>query len=64
MYDIDVDEILVCKEKTYALKNSSKYSIEYNGNGDIRPLRIMLPQMLNALKAIRQCLLRLMVTNC
>ena len=44
-------------------KISFKYSIGYNDNDDIRPLCIILPHILNALKVTRQCLSRLVITN-
>ena len=43
--DIDVNNILVSKKEPYGTKNSHKYFIGYNDNGNIRPLCIRLPQM-------------------
>ena len=68
----DLNKILVSKEETYGGNKLFKYFIGYNGNDDIRPLCIMLSQIieflnayiLNALKVIRQCLLILVTTNC
>ena len=42
--DIDVNNLLVSK-KEYGNKKSFKYFIEYNGDDNIRPLCIKLPQM-------------------
>ena len=64
--DIDVNKVLVSKEEPYGTKNSFKYFIRYNDNV-IRPLCIKLPQilaMLENLKAIQQCPLRLVIKNC
>ena len=44
--DIDVNNILVSKKEPYGNKNSLKYFIGYNDNDIIRPLCIMLPQMI------------------
>ena len=52
-YDIDVNKILVSKEELYDSKNSFKYFIGYNGNDDIRPLYIMLPQMIGCVKCFK-----------
>ena len=41
--DIDVNKILVSKEKTYGTKTSFKYFTGYNYNDVIRPLCIKLP---------------------
>ena len=43
--DIDVNNILVSKNKSYGNKNSFKYFIGYNDNDIIRPLCIRLSQM-------------------
>ena len=43
--DIDVNKILVSKEKPYGIKNSFKHFIGYNDNDAVRPLCIKLPQM-------------------
>ena len=56
--DIDVNKILVSKKESYGAKNSLKYFIGYNDGDVIRPLCILLPQMiamLNTLIVIRQC---------
>ena len=37
--------MLVSKKEPCGNKSSFKYFIGYNGNADIRPLRIRLPQM-------------------
>ena len=42
--DIDVNKILVSKEKPHGTKNSFKYFIGYS-NDAIRPLCINLPEM-------------------
>ena len=44
--DIDVNNILVSKKEPYGTKNSLKYFIGYNDNDNIKPLCIMLPQMI------------------
>ena len=66
--DIDVNEILVSKEKSYGKKDWFKYLIGYNNdNHVIRSLHIILPQMtehVKCLKVTRQCYLRLVITNC
>ena len=43
--DINVNNILVSRKKSYGNKNSFKYFISYNDNDIIRPLCIRLPQM-------------------
>ena len=43
--EIDVNNILVSKKESYGNKNSFKYFIGYNDNGNIRPLCIKLSQM-------------------
>ena len=43
--DIDINKILVSKNKPYGTKNLLKYFIGYNDNDIIRPLYIRLPQM-------------------
>ena len=43
--DIDVNNILVSKKKSFGNKNAFKYFIGYNDNDVIRPLCIRLPQM-------------------
>ena len=50
MDDIDVNKILVSKERQYGLKNSFKYFIGYNDNDVIRSLCIKLPQMIQYVK--------------
>ena len=48
--DIDVDKILVSKKESYGTKNSLTYFIEYNDGDVIRPLCILLPQMIGYVK--------------
>ena len=48
--DIDVSEILVSKKESYGTKNSLKYFIGYNDGDVIRPLCILLPQMIGYVK--------------
>ena len=48
--DIDVDKILVSKKESYVTKNSVTYFIEYNDGDVIRPLCILLPQMIGYVK--------------
>ena len=48
--DIDVNEILVSKKESYGTKNSLKYFIGYNDGDIIRPLCILLPQMIAYVK--------------
>ena len=43
---IDVNKILVAKKESYSAKNSLKYFIGYNADDVIRPLCIILPQMI------------------
>ena len=51
IHDIDVNKISVPKEEPYALKNSFKYFIGYNGDDAIRPLCIKLPQMIGYVRS-------------
>ena len=48
--DIDVNKIEVSKKESYGTKNSLKYSIGYNDGDVIRPLCIILPQMIGYVK--------------
>ena len=48
--DIDVNKILVSKEEPYDTQNSLKYFIGYNDDDVIRPLFIILPQMIGYVK--------------
>ena len=48
--DIDVNEIIVSKKESYGTKNSLKNFIEYNDGDVIRPLCIILPQMIGYVK--------------
>ena len=48
--DIDVNKILVSKKESYGTKNSLKYFIGYNDGDVIRPLCIILPQMIGYVK--------------
>ena len=65
MEDIDINNILVSKKASYGKKNSLKYFIGYNDDDVIRPLCVRFPQMIGyVLIVIRQCLLRLVITNC
>ena len=50
IYDIDINKILVSKEEPYGSNKSIKYFIGYNDNDDIRPLCIILPQMIGYFK--------------
>ena len=50
MNDIDVNKILVSKKESYGTKNSLKYFIGYNDGDVIRPLCILLPQMVGYVK--------------
>ena len=50
MNDIDVNKILVSKKESYGTKNSLKYFIGYNDSDVIRPLCILLPQMVGYVK--------------
>ena len=50
--EIDVNNILVSKKESYGNKNSFKYFIRYNDNGNIRPLCIRLPQMTGYVKKL------------
>ena len=42
--DTDVNKILVSKKEQYGKYNLSKYFIEYNDNGAIRPLYLFISQ--------------------
>ena len=68
IHDLDVNKISVSKKESYGTKKSFKYFIEYNDEDVIRQLCIKLLQiivvMLKILIIIRQCLLRLVITNC
>ena len=46
----DVNKILVSKQEPYSTKRSSKYFIEYNDEDVIRPLCIILPQIIGYVK--------------
>ena len=48
--DIDVSKILVSKKESYGTKSSLKYFIRYNHGDVIRPLCIILPQMIGYVK--------------
>ena len=48
--DIDFKKILVSKKESYGTKNSLKYFIGYNDDDVIRPLYILLPQMIGYVK--------------
>ena len=48
--DIDVNKILVSKEESYGTKNSLEHFIGYNNGDVIRPLCILLPQMIGYVK--------------
>ena len=48
--DIDVNKIIVSKKESYCTINSLKYSIGYNDDDVIRPLCIILPQMIGYVK--------------
>ena len=48
--DIDVNKILVSKKESYGTKNPLKYFIRYNDGDVIRPLCIVLPQMIGYVK--------------
>ena len=48
--DIDVNKILVSKKESYGTKSSSKYIIGYSDGDIIRPLCIILPQMIGYVK--------------
>ena len=64
--DIDVNKILVSKEKPNGSKNSFKYLIWYNNDDVIWPLSITLPQIITMLIAVKvtwQFLLKLETTN-
>ena len=48
--DIDINKILVSKKESSGTKNSLKYFIGYNDGDVIRPLCILLPQMIGYVK--------------
>ena len=58
---------IVSKKDSYGTKNSLKYFIGYNDGDVIRPLCIILSQMigyvLSTLIVIRQCILRLVIIS-
>ena len=47
--DIDINNIEVSKKESYGTKNLPKYFIGYNDD-DVRPLCILLPQMIGYVK--------------
>ena len=49
---IDVNKILVPKKESYGRKSSLKYFIGYSDGDVIRPLCILLPQMIGYVKVI------------
>ena len=53
IYYIDVNKILFSKEEPYGSNKSIKYFIEYNDNDGIRPLCIMLLQMIGFVKCFK-----------
>ena len=48
--DIDVNKIFVPKKESYVTKSSCKYFTGYNDGDVIRPLCIILPQMIGYVK--------------
>ena len=48
--EIDINKILVSKKESYGTKNLLKYFIGYNDGDVIRPLCILLPQMIGYVK--------------
>ena len=48
--DTDVNKTLVSKKESYGTKNSLKYLIGYNDGDALRPLCILLPQMIGYVK--------------
>ena len=48
--EIDVNKMLVSKKESYGTTNSVKYFIGYNEGDAIRPLCILLPQMIGYVK--------------
>ena len=50
IYHIDINKILVSKDEPYGLNKSIKYFIGCNDKDDIRPLCIILPQMIGFVK--------------
>ena len=48
--DMDVNKILVSKKESYGTKNALKYFIGYNDGDVIRPLCILLPEMIGYVK--------------
>ena len=48
--DIDANKILVSKKEAYGANKSIKYFMGYSDNDVIRPLCIMLPQMIGYVK--------------
>ena len=53
LINIGVNKILVSKEEVYSTNKSFKNLIGYNDNEDIRPLSIMLPQMICYVKCFK-----------
>ena len=47
--DIDINKILISEPESYGKKNAKKYIIRYSDDV-IRPLRILLPQMIGYVK--------------
>ena len=64
--NIDVNKVLVSKEEPYGTKNSFKYFIGYNDNDVMHELMSFHKwlAMLENLKVIQQCPLRLAINNC
>ena len=50
--DIDVNKILVSKKESYGTKNSLKYFLGYDDGGVIKPLCILLPQVIGYVKHV------------
>ena len=48
--NVDINKIVILKTKSYDKKDSFRYVIGYDDNDDIRPLCIMLRQMIRYAK--------------
>ena len=46
MNNVDISKIVISKKESYGKNGSLKYFIGYDHNDDIRPLCIMLAQMI------------------
>ena len=68
IHGIDVNKILVSKRESFGNTKLFKFYIRYNDNDNIRPLCIILPQMIGYAKYFESsktlCLLKSVIKKC